>query len=353
MGRDEIEEDAAISGGIISRLSQLEQLSIDLCSTESQFGHEWNKWAEALLKDVSYVKGLMSLEFYFPQLESLECFLQTIRPWREGRFTSFNFNVRRYSSRSGPTIGFVYNPELGRKDRILTIGGCDAISSATLEVLSHTDCFKLFGHRSIHCLCELGLQNMRRLTSCLISECDAVKIFIEGDQLIEAALPNLTFLSICDMLNLKSIWEGSFPPGSFNCLSSLLLESCNKLKKIFPSKIITQLSNLRDLQVVSCSALEEVIYEEAIGVKSDCVLPKLRILELKSLPALVGILKGHLLNCSSLEEIRAVKCPNLKRLPISISNAPKLKKIHCKREWWNELEWDDNAIKLQLEPLLI
>ncbi|XXG62234.1 hypothetical protein AAC387_Pa05g0639 [Persea americana] len=348
MGRDEIEKDVVISGGIISRLSQLEQLSIDLSSTESQFGHEWNKWAEALLKDVSYVKGLMSLEFYFPQLESLECFLQTIRPWKEGRFTSFNFMVG-----SGPKIGFAYEPELGRKDGILTIGDCDGISSATLEVLSHADHFVLFGHRSIHCLCELGLQNMRRLTGCMISECDAMEIFIEGDQLIEAALPNLTSLDICDMLNLKSIWEGSFPPGNFNCLSSLLLERCNKLKNIFPSKIITQLSNLQDLQVESCSALEEVIYEEAIGVKSDCVLPKLRILGLKSLPALVGILKGHLLNCSSLEEIWAVECPNLKRLPISISNAPKLKKIHCKREWWNELEWDDNAIKLQLEPLLI
>ncbi|XXG62233.1 hypothetical protein AAC387_Pa05g0638 [Persea americana] len=252
MGRDEIEKDVVISGGIISRLSQLEQLSIDLSSTESQFGHEWNKWAEALLKDVSYVKGLMSLEFYFPQLESLECFLQTIRPWKEGRFTSFNFMVG-----SGPKIGFAYEPELGRKDGILTIGDCDGISSATLEVLSHADHFVLFGHRSIHCLCELGLQNMRRLTGCMISECDAMEIFIEGDQLIEAALPNLTSLDICDMLNLKSIWEGSFPPGNFNCLSSLLLERCNKLKNIFPSKIITQLSNLQDLQVESCSALEE------------------------------------------------------------------------------------------------
>ncbi|XXG62229.1 hypothetical protein AAC387_Pa05g0636 [Persea americana] len=353
MGRDEIEKDVVISGGIISRLSQLEQLSIDLSSTESQFGHEWNKWAEALLKDVSYMKGLMSLEFYFPQLESLECFLQTIRPWKEGRFTSFNFNVGSYSSRSGTTRGFGYKPELGRKNRILTICGCDGISSATLEVLSHTDRFKFCAHRSIHCLCELGMQNMRRLTSCIISECDAMEIFIEGDQLIEAALPKLTFLRIYDMLNLKSIWEGSFPPGSFNCLSRLNVSRCNKLKNIFPSKIITQLSNLRVLQVESCSALEEVICEEAIGVKSDCVLPKLRILELESLPALVGILKGHLLNCSSLEEIQAVECPNLKRLPISICNATKLKKIHCKTEWWNELEWDDNAIKLQLEPLLI
>ncbi|XXG62239.1 hypothetical protein AAC387_Pa05g0643 [Persea americana] len=353
MGRDEIEEDAVISGGIISRLSQLEQLSIHLSSTESQFGHEWNKWAEALLKDVSYVKGLMSLEFHFPQLESLECFLQTIHPWKEGRFTSFNFDVGMCPSRSTMTPWFTYIPELGRKEEILTIRGCDGISSAILEVLSHADRFKLHRHRRIHCLCELGMQNVRQLTGCILSECDAMEIFIEGDQLIEAALPNLISLDICDMLNLKSIWEGSFPPGSFNCLSELCLSSCNKLKNIFPSKIITQLSNLRVLEVESCSALEEVIYEEAIGVKSDCVLPKLRVLGLKSLPALVGILKGHLLNCSSLEEIRAVECPNLKRLPISISNAPKLKKIHCKREWWNKLEWDDNAIKLQLEPLLI
>lgn len=125
MGRDEIEEEVAISGGIISRLSQLEQLSIDLRSTESRFRDEWNKWAEALLKDVSYVKGLMGLEFYFPQLESLECFLQTILPWQEGRFTSFNFDVGRYPSRSSRTEWTAYIPELGTKDEILTIRGCD------------------------------------------------------------------------------------------------------------------------------------------------------------------------------------------------------------------------------------
>lgn len=151
----------------------------------------------------------------------------------------------------------------------------------------------------------------------------------------------------------KAFGEGYFPPGSFNCLSRLWLSSCSKLKNIFPSKIITQLSNLQFLTVESCSALEEVICEEAIGVKSDCVLPGLWSLKLQFLPALVGILKGHLLNCPFLEEIEVVECPNLKRLPISISNAPNLRRIYCKREWWNELEWDDNAIKLQLEPLLI
>ncbi|XXG62265.1 hypothetical protein AAC387_Pa05g0659 [Persea americana] len=354
MERDENEEDEKVSGGIISRLSQLEQLIVDLGFREMDFSRYGDTCAEAVMEEVSCLKGLTSLEFGFPKMEYLECFLQQSHPWKKGRITSFHFIVGQYQFRDQP-FSFAYYPEREIRDRILTFCGYESIPNAIVEVLKHAYYFLLLGHKSAHSLCEFGMQNMSRLILCRIYECDAMGIMVDGDQLVEAALPNLDLLEISHMPNLRSIWAGSFPPGSLNCLTYLQLFECEKLKNIFSCEIIQQLFNLEYLHVRSCSALEEVIFDEEIGIESDCVLPKLKVLVLKDLPSLVRILKSfcQLLNCSSLETIWVVDCPNLKRLPISVSKAPKLRRIECKTKWWNELDWDDNDDKLQLEPLIV
>ncbi|RWR83851.1 putative disease resistance protein [Cinnamomum micranthum f. kanehirae] len=327
MERDENEEDVKVFGGIISSLSQLEHLSIDLGFSNADFSRYGDTCAEAVMEEVLCLKGLTSLEFGFPKMEFLECFLQRSHPWKIGIITSFHFIVGQYQYRDEPMSWFSY---ITGDNRMLTFCGYDSIPNAIVEVLRHVNSFMLLGNKSVHSLCEFGMQNMSGLIQCKIHECDAMGIVVDGDELVEAALPNLKHLDITHMPNLRSIWEGSFPPGSLNCLKSLQLFECEKLKNIFSREIIQQLSNLEDLRVKSCSAMEEVISDEEIGVESDCVLPKLIMLILKDLPSLVRILKlgrRHLLNCSSLMEISAIECPNLKRLPISVSKAPKLRTI--------------------------
>ncbi|XXG62245.1 hypothetical protein AAC387_Pa05g0646 [Persea americana] len=289
-------------------------------------------------------------------MEYLECFLQGSHPWKRGIITSFHFIVGQYQFPDRPSSWFSYCPKVEGSNQILTFCGYDGIPNAIVEVLRHADSFMFLGHKSVHSLYEFGMQNMSGLIRCKIHKCDAMGIVVDGNQLAEAALPNLEDLSISHMPNLRSIWEAPFPPGSLNCLTALKLFTCGELKNIFSREIIQQLSNLEYLHIRSCYALEELISDEEIGVESDYVLPKLKALFLEGLPSLVRILKlGHrqLLNCSSLECFRAIECPNLKRLPISVSKAPKLRRIECKREWWNDLEWDDNDVKLQLEPLIV
>ncbi|KAJ8639470.1 hypothetical protein MRB53_016164 [Persea americana] len=352
--KDENKEDVMISGGIISRLSQLEQLSIFLGFDDPKFGRYGNKWgkcAKVVMNDVSCLKRLMSLAFWFPKMEYLECFLQGSDPWKKGIITSFNFIVGQHGG-SSSTVWFGCLQERERQNRMLTLCGYDSITNAIIVVLSHANTFTLFGQRRVQSLCEFGMQNMIGLIRCNIAECNAMVIVMDGNRLTRAALPNLEELYVSYMPNLRSTWEGSFPPESLNCLKTLELLKCEKLKNIFSQEIIQRLSNLERLRVESCSALEEVIFEEEIGVEFDCVLPKLRHLQLSHLPALRSILKGHqLLKWSSLEEISVVSCCNLKRLPVSISTTPKLRRIDCERKWWNELEWDDNGIKLQLQQL--
>ncbi|RWR83800.1 putative disease resistance protein [Cinnamomum micranthum f. kanehirae] len=353
MKRDENKEDVMISGGIISWLSQLEQLSIVLGFDNpdfGQYGNKWGKCAKSVMNDVSCLTRLVSLEFWFPRMEYLKCFLQGSDPWKKGIITSFNFIVGQH--RGSTTEWFGCLQERERRNRMLTLCGYDSITSASIVVLSHANTFTLFGQKSVHSLREFGMQNMSGLISCNIAGCNAMGVVMDGNQLTEAALPNLEELYVSYMLNLRSIWEGSFPPGSLNCLKTLELLKCEKLKNIFSREIIHRLSNLEKLRVESCSELEEVISEEEIGVEFNCVLPKLRHLKLSQLPALRSIFKGHqLLKWSSLEEISVLSCHNLKRLPVSISTAPKLRRINCERKWWNELEWDDNGMKVQLQQL--
>ena len=60
--------------------------------------------------------------------------------------------------------------------------------------------------------------------------------------------------------------------------------------------------------------------------------------------------------CDSLQEIKIVKCPKLKRLPLSLrdeqlSSPPSSLRIITEKEWWELLEWDNHATKNALEPL--
>ncbi|XXG62264.1 hypothetical protein AAC387_Pa05g0658 [Persea americana] len=134
MKKDENKEDVMISGGIISRLSQLEQLSIFLGFDDPEFGRYGNKWgkcAKAVMNDVSCLKRLMSLEFWFPKMEYLECFLQGSDPWKKGIITSFNFIVGHHGG-SSSTVRFGCLQERERHNRMLTLCGYDSITNAII-----------------------------------------------------------------------------------------------------------------------------------------------------------------------------------------------------------------------------
>ncbi|KAJ8639472.1 hypothetical protein MRB53_016166 [Persea americana] len=202
----------------------LNSLIIDLGFRYGNFSRYGDTCAEAVMEEVCCMKGLTSLKFGFPKMEYFECFLQRSHPWKKGMITSFRFIIGQYKNR------YVFPP------------------------------WPLYSSESE------------------VHECDAMGIIVDGDQLVEAALPKLECLHIIDMPNLRSIWEGSFLPGSLNCLTGLELDKCGKLKNIFSREIIQQLSNLEILTVDSCFALEDVISDEEIGVESDCVIPKLKSL---------------------------------------------------------------------------
>ncbi|XP_077227826.1 disease resistance protein At4g27190-like [Tasmannia lanceolata] len=214
-------------------------------------------------------------------------------------------------------------------------------------------------------LLELGVENLNELKKCRIYRCQEMVTVMDWNGLQEetTALPNLGFLHLGFLPNLRSLWEGSMPPGTLSSLTELNLSGCEKLRKLFSWRRINlqQLPNLQELYVWSCDELEEIIVNEEEKVDQlqhddddvdalPLLLPKLRVLNLRSLPQLGSICKGVSLAFPALEEIEVYWCPNIKRLPVGIKKAPNLRMIYCNRDWWEALEWENDAIKQQLQP---
>ncbi|KAA8535638.1 hypothetical protein F0562_030641 [Nyssa sinensis] len=91
--------------------------------------------------------------------------------------------------------------------------------------------------------------------------------------------------------------------------------------------------------------------------------PKLKYLELLCLPNLKSICTGmNTIICPSLQEIRVLYCPMLKRFPFSTmymngdgqkskTHPTLLHKITGEQEWWDLLEWDTTQARSLFNPL--
>ncbi|KAF7121405.1 hypothetical protein RHSIM_Rhsim13G0171400 [Rhododendron simsii] len=116
--------------------------------------------------------------------------------------------------------------------------------------------------------------------------------------------------------------------------------------------MVQQLSNLEELVVNHCGGLKGMIPEDEV-VEHEA-LPKLRMLGLQDLPEFVNFFKGVPMRWQSLEWVGIINCPKLRKLPFDTNSAPNLKEIEGGRnsqEWWDALEWDNDATRLQFQPI--
>lgn len=122
---------------------------------------------------------------------------------------------------------------------------------------------------------------------------------------------------------LESIWKVPMQSGSLTKLKTLVLSSCQMLKKIFPPGVIHQLE-MQYLKIEDCPGIVE-IFEESETSGHPHVLPKLKKFVLIDMPKLERICTNELLNWPSLENLEICKCPSLLNLLFITDNAPKLK----------------------------
>ncbi|KAF7123465.1 hypothetical protein RHSIM_Rhsim12G0030800 [Rhododendron simsii] len=320
---------------------------------------------EIIGKELSNLGSLSSLAFDFHIVGNLQHFLQNSIPWKERRLIQFIFLAGKCPqnwARSPPILHGIkkYKRFLGYE------GGGDERNSglprAIEDVLIRSNCFLLRGHGKLKALSELGTQNTDELRYCRIEECVALETIINRNGLEMSAFSNLEVLIVYKLSNLKSILclemeEGqsssspSPPPplnaNSFTNLTTLHVWKCPLIEHLFSSGfMLQQMSNLEDLIVIGCEGLKGMIPE---GEKVEYeALTKLSSLLLGSLPEFVNFFEGVPTCWQSLDYVTIMGTPKLRKLPFDTNSAPNLKGIDGSEEWWDALEWDNHAAKLQL-----
>ena len=113
-----------------------------------------------------------------------------------------------------------------------------------------------------------------------------------------AAFPLLESLVLFLMKNLQEVWHGHpIPRGSFGNLKTLKVDYCNKLRYLFLFSTARGLSQLQNMTIIQCKAMEQIItYERELEDEYDDggtnleLFPNLQTLKLQYLPNLINFI---------------------------------------------------------------
>ncbi|KAF7124151.1 hypothetical protein RHSIM_Rhsim12G0034700 [Rhododendron simsii] len=326
---------------------------------------------EIIAKQLSNLGSLSSLLFDFRIVGNLQHFLQNSIPWKEKRLTQFVFLAGKCPHQLYEYDSWFLQRSRKYKRFLGYEGGGEerdnGLPQAIEDALIHSNGFLLGRHGKLKALSELGTQNTDELRYCQIQECFALETIVNRNGLEMSAFSNLEVLILRKLSNLKSILcleteegQSSPPPppppppllnvNSFTNLTRLSVWNCPLIEHLFSSGfMLQQMSNLKDLIVSRCWGLKGMIPEDE-KVEYEA-LPKLSSLFLGGLPEFVNLFEGVPTCWQSLDDVTISDTPKLRKLPFDTNSAPNLKGIKSikeNQEWWDALEWDNHAAKLQL-----
>nr|KYP76856.1 Disease resistance protein At4g27190 [Cajanus cajan] len=332
-----------IPPGVISNLIQLSYLSINVDPEDEG----WNENIISVLMEIFGSDTLETVNIYVPRAELLELIPST-------RFLNFKLvvghHVKRFISR--------VTPELEQKfencDYSIKFVNGENIPNGVKMNLGHFKALYLDRHMTIKNLSDFGLRNLFGLQVCILAECNEMETIVDGGYLHdEHALPNLEFLSIFYMKNLRSICES--PEHSFLHLKSIALHTCPMLTTIFTLESLYNLPLLEEIIIEDCPKVTTLISHDSPEQKTMAFLPRLRMITLLYLPELVNIFNGLHVE-QALEKMVFYYCPKLQSLSKWELSSKSLKIIKGENKWWEALkwnvaEWGDAGRPIFLEPI--
>ncbi|XP_065637594.1 uncharacterized protein LOC111990259 isoform X3 [Quercus suber] len=348
--RQALQLNAVVPCGVISVLSQLEELSIDVDPGDER----WDACVEDIVNEVCTLKSLYSLKFYFQRVELL-----SHNQWNIPSLLYFRFTVGRHVKRIMSGVPRDVEFELERWDRCLKyINGVD-VPRDIKKVLQHATAFFLDRHATVKKLSNFGIQNMEKLKCLVMGECSEVQVIIDeadgyeeddSDEMVSESygtekivLGSLEYMYVYYMESLRSMWEGPGPlqPESLFCLKSLTLCTCPQLTTIFTPGLLANLCNLEELKVDDCPSIKSIVSHDITAEhKISYFLPELKKISLHYMPELVSISNGlHI--APKLEWLSFCACPNLKNPLVGEVSSQCLKKIKGETSWWEALEWSN------------
>ncbi|KAF7843315.1 putative disease resistance protein [Senna tora] len=243
----------------------------------------------------------------------------------------------------------------------------DGTRSEEIEFLEKLECLPMLEELCIELSTEDGLKkllNSTKLQSCVRS---LRLIWITNTQvnmqLVLEHMPRMKQLMKMEFWRLK-LEDSCTIFASSSCSSLRMLQSAT----FFVLSSVTHLTwlkyapQLQHLYICGLNSLEDVIKgeiekeeedkgrdrESTIVDNNNDIFSRLVELKMHHLPKLKAIHKTPL-SFPSLRSIVIERCPKLNKLPLDSSSANKLKEIKGYRRWWDNLEWDDPAIKLKFQ----
>ncbi|XP_057466113.1 disease resistance protein At4g27190-like isoform X2 [Actinidia eriantha] len=356
-GNENVSHCVHFNYNIISKLSRLEEMVIDVKSSEDWF----NDVVENIIKEVATLPKFRSLKFFFSnklvnviELESRNFRIHVLEA------TILKSFIEKSSWKNVQNINFFEfyigfqnseHPQLPNfDDYVKYVKYCEVTGSGCpiLEFLAEADAFELVNNKNIKQLSDLEIASMNGIQSCLIESCDAIETIV--GTVDSVVLPNLEHLYMKNLPKLESIWKDHVEPGSLTKLTTLVLTNCQILVKIFPRGAIQQLGEIEYLKIEKCQEIEEII-EVSDAVGNQTVLPKLKELILLDMPKLRNICLIDSLQWPSLMELEISKCRGLRKLLFDKNNSSKLKCIKAEQVWWDALVWQNDEVKQQLKEI--
>lgn len=324
-----------IPSNVIASLSSLQELSIDVDFKNQS----WNQIVDRVAEEVASLKALTSLCFYFPRLSCFETFIENCISWKrnsmgwEGNgFRSFRILVGNH--KADTFLGFDFFGYTAERHLRFSAGEED-IPFALSKILNKALSFELIGHHRAKNLSVFGTEYLKEVEACTIEECNEIESIIDGTIATGVLFEFLQKLHLINLPKLVSICRGSIDSMSLTKLTTLTLKKCPKLKCLLPGDMIQLLCHLQDLQVEECFEINKIIEDGGI-VQSES-LPRLKNMELYNLPKLLSVCEDNSFEWPSLEIVKIKTCSELKDLPFSVENAPRLRVIKCTTNWWNKL----------------
>ena len=324
-----------IPQNVISRLSQLEELSIDVNPEDER----WNATIKDVLKEVCCLNRLHFLKLYLPEV----LLLNDLRnlSWMYFRFIVGD-HLKRIVSRLPHESVIKFEEEESCLKYVNGVG----IPTEVKEVLRHATVFFLDRHLTATSLSEFGVKTMQNLKFCVLQECNEIEAIVNANDEDDGdvILHSLEYLSVHYLRNLRSIWKGqSLPPwrSSLLFLKVLKLYSCPQLTTIFTWVLVETLYHLEELVVEDCPEINSLVLLTDGPSWKRWYLPKLKKVSLHYMPKLVSVFGGEWIP-ESLEWLSFYDCLRLKILFPGEVHSSALKFIIGEADWWSALKWNES-----------
>lgn len=205
--------------------------------------------------------------------------------------------------------------------------------------------------------------NSPKLQSCsrVLLLCNFTSLKYLDMSFLESTI-HLEALQVKDFVDLKHMtadWAGKgmenlgiIKQPYFHCLRVIWIKNCPILKEL---TWLIFAPSLEVIAIEACHGMEEVISGHQRGAgEGGCLNPlsNLTTLVLVDLPNLKCIYSDFLPFPCLKNVIVGTNCPKLKKLPFNFNSAKggRQVKIRGYDEWWNALEWEDEATRIAFLP---